>query len=50
MNYTMPQIELYLREALRHEGEAQAAAIMAVNLGFTGGQKANAAISKLNAG
>jgi hypothetical protein len=47
MNYTARQLALYYREAIRHENEAQAAAIVAANLGFIGGKEATRVINKL---
>jgi hypothetical protein len=50
MNYTMRQIDLYYREALRHENEAQARAIVAANLGFAGGPAARKTVHELTQG
>jgi hypothetical protein len=47
MAYTVRQIELFYREALRHEAEAQARAIVAANLGFAGGKEARSAVDSL---
>jgi hypothetical protein len=47
MDYTARQIALYYREALRYENEAQATAILAANLGFSGGKDAQRAINRL---
>jgi hypothetical protein len=47
MDYTLRQIELYYRMAIRHENHAQAAAITATNLGFAGGKEARKALDAL---
>jgi hypothetical protein len=47
MGYTMRQIELYYREAIHSGNAAQAAAIVAANLGFTGGKEARRAVAAL---
>jgi hypothetical protein len=45
MGYTLRQLRLYHQEAIHCENVEQAAAtIMAVNLGFAGGKKAQAAV------
>jgi hypothetical protein len=47
MDYTLRQIELYYREALRHENAVQAGTIVATNLGFAGGKEAKRAVERL---
>jgi hypothetical protein len=47
MNYTARQIGLYYKEAVRHENAAQAASIVAANLGFAGGKDATRVIREL---
>ncbi|MDR2259546.1 MAG: hypothetical protein LBE06_01145 [Azoarcus sp.] len=47
MDYTARQLTLFYREAIRHEREAQAAAIVAANLGFAGGKEARRAVDAL---
>lgn len=44
---TQRQLSLYYREAIRAKNEAQAARIVAVNLGFAGGSAAKEALAKL---
>ncbi|MCL2344957.1 MAG: hypothetical protein FWC58_03775 [Desulfobulbus sp.] len=48
MDYTLNQIGLYYREAVAHENAMQAAAIVAANLGASGGEKAMAAVKRLS--
>ena len=48
MGYTQRQLRLYYREAIQAENEAQAARIVAVNLGFAGGSAAKEALAKLS--
>jgi hypothetical protein len=47
MSYTARQIGLYYKEALRAEGREQARAIVATNLGMTGGKEARKAVKDL---
>jgi hypothetical protein len=47
MDYTMRQITLFYREALRHENERQARAIVATNLGLAGGKEAKRTVEQL---
>ena len=47
MGYTQRQLRFYYREAILAENEAQAARIVAVNLGFAGGSAAKEALAKL---
>jgi hypothetical protein len=47
MGYTTRQLSLYYREAIHHENAAQAAAILAANLGFAGGNAARRAVERL---
>lgn len=48
MGYTQRQLRLYYDEAVRIDNEAQAARIVAVNLGFAGGKPAKEAMAKLS--
>ncbi|MDR1890105.1 MAG: hypothetical protein LBQ81_12135 [Zoogloeaceae bacterium] len=48
MRYTTRQLALYFREAMRAENEQQARAILAANLGFSGGKAAKQALGELN--
>jgi hypothetical protein len=47
MGYTTRQIALFYREAVAGEGERQAAAIVAANLGLAGGKEARKAVERL---
>jgi hypothetical protein len=49
MRYTARQIGLFYKEALRAEAQAQAGAIIAVNLGMAGGKEATKAVKNLTA-
>ena len=47
MDYTARQLMLFFKEAIRHENEAQAGAILAANLGFAGGKETQRAVKAL---
>lgn len=47
MDYTLRQLMLFFREAVQHENESQAGAILAANLGFAGGKEALKAVKSL---
>ena len=47
MDYTARQLALFYKEAIAHEAESQAGAILAANLGFAGGKEAQRAVNRL---